>query len=305
MIYHEELAPVCLFVYNRPQHTRTTIDYLKRNELAEKTALYIFSDGARGAEGSESVSEVRKFIREISGFKEIHIMEQTKNLGLSQSIISGVTKVVNIYGKAIILEDDIVTSPYFLMYMNDGLRKYAGNDKVASIHGYCYPVKSKLPETFFIKGADCWGWGTWKNAWDKFEPDGQKLLREIQERGLKKEFNFNNSYNYFRMLKNQIKGKNDSWAVRWYASAFLADMFTLYPYPSIVKNIGFDNSGEHSGTFDFFGQELYTGKIQISDIEIKDNKTARAEFEEFFKSMKTLSALAYRIIKRLKYMLNG
>jgi hypothetical protein len=300
-----DLAPICLFVYNRPVHAKKTIDHLIKNDLADQSILYVFSDGPKSNDSTGNVAEVRDIIGKVNGFKEIHVIEQEHNQGLANSIINGATKIIEQYGSAIIVEDDILTPPYFLTFMNKGLQKYADNKKVASIHAYCYPVRNELPETFFIKGADCWGWATWKRAWDIFEPNGVKLLEEIKQKGLKREFNFNNTYNYYKMLKNQVKGKNDSWAVRWYASAFLANMYTLYPYPSLVHNIGFDNTGEHSGSFDKLGNAISYKKIQLKDIEITDNKTARAEFEQFFKSLKSISALAYRIKKRLKHMFNG
>ena len=112
---------------------------------------------------------MRKYITTVSGFKSLNIIERDINMGLSKSIITGVTEICDKYGKVIVLEDDHVTSPYFLQYMNDGLRAYEHDEDVISIHGYIYPLGDKLPETFFIRGADCWGWATWKTSWAIYE----------------------------------------------------------------------------------------------------------------------------------------
>ena len=221
------LAPIVLFVYNRPWHTKQTVKALQNNDLANKSKLYIFSDAAKNDAEVENVEKVREYIKTIDGFKHITIVEREKNCGLANSIISGVTEIVNSYGKIIVLEDDLVTSKYFLSFMNGALEFYKDESKVISIHGYIYPIKSDLPETFFIKGADCWGWATWKRGWDIFEADGKKLLDELKDKNLEKKFDINGSYAYTRMLSGQVARRNNSWAIRWYASAFLKDKLTL------------------------------------------------------------------------------
>ncbi|HIP60848.1 MAG TPA: hypothetical protein EYH01_10525 [Campylobacterales bacterium] len=163
---------------------------------------------------------------------------------------------------------------------------YIDEMKVASIHGYIYPISDGLPETFFIKGADCWGWATWKDRWEIFELDGQKLLNELKSKKLEKEANFNNSYGFTKMLKNQIRGKNNSWAVRWYMSVFLQDMLTLYPSKSYVLNIGNDNSGTHCGISDVFGGDL-VDNYKLKKIDIKEDLIARKKIESFFHSIKS------------------
>ena len=277
------LAPIVLFVYNRPWHTQQTVEALQKNKLASESELFIYSDEAKNDDARVSVDEVRKYIDNITGFKKITVIKRDKNWGLSNSIIDGVTKIVNEYGRIIVLEDDLVTSPYFLKFMNEGLTMYENEDKVASIHGYIYPIDN-LPNTFFIKGADCWGWATWKRAWDVFEPNGQKILDELKSRGLEKGADFNNSYGLTQMLKDQIKGKNNSWAVRWYMSAFLKDMLTLYPGKSYVQNIGNDDSGTHCGVSDIFRVELSTSN-NINRLELVENSDSRKKIEIFFDSI--------------------
>ena len=277
------LAPIVLFVYNRPWHTQQTVEALQKNKLASESELFIYSDEAKNDDARVSVDEVRKYIDNITGFKKITVIKRDKNWGLANSIIDGVTKIVNEYGRIIVLEDDLVTSPYFLKFMNEGLTMYENEDKVASIHGYIYPIDN-LPNTFFIKGADCWGWATWKRAWDVFEPNGQKILDELKSRGLEKGADFNNSYGLTQMLKDQIKGKNNSWAVRWYMSAFLKDMLTLYPGKSYVQNIGNDDRGTHCCVSDIFRVELCTSN-NSNRLELVENSDSRKKMEIFFNSI--------------------
>jgi GT2 family glycosyltransferase len=199
-----DFAPIALFVYKRSWHVRQTIESLQKNEFVGDSELFIFSDGPRSDADREMVQKVREYLKTITGFRRVTIIERERNLGLATSIISGVTDIVNQHGSVIVLEDDMLTSPFFLRYMNEALECYRDDGRVISIHGYCYPVKKRLPETFFLKGADCWGWGTWKRGWELFEPDGQKLLAELKRRNLLKRFDFNGTYPYTRMLEDQI-----------------------------------------------------------------------------------------------------
>lgn len=280
------IAPICLFVYNRPWHTKQTVEALLKNDLASETDLIIFSDGAKTNKDMLIVDEVRAFINTIKGFKSISINNSNSNKGLAKSIILGVTKVISEYGKIIVLEDDIVTSPYFLRYMNEGLNIYENNEDIASIHGYVYPI-ADLPETFFLRGADCWGWATWTQSWSIFEPNGTEILKKVKEQKLETEIDFNNSTKYIKMLKDQIKGKNDSWAIRWHLSAFLNNKLALYPGKSFVNNIGNDYSGQHSratNIFDSIMCESYTGLKKIQAVENLDAKT---KFEDYFIKSRT------------------
>ena len=277
-------APIALFVYNRPEHTQKVLAALAGNFLAKDSELFVFSDGSKDTEDSrQKVLAVRQLLKKISGFKAVQIIEREKNFGLAASIISGVTDLVKRFGRVIVLEDDLITSPYFLEYLNTGLDLYEQEEQVISLHGYMYPVKAELPETFFIKGADCWGWATWKRGWDLFEADGRKLLQVIEDKKLTKEFDLGGAYPYTLMLRSQIKGLNNSWAIRWYASAFISNKLTLYPKKSLVAQIGFDNSGTHGGRNNMFQTELYQAKIIMNKITSAENLPARRALEKFFK----------------------
>jgi hypothetical protein len=297
----KKLAPIVLFVYKRLKHTRQTLEALQKNDLASKSELIIYSDSAKNQNDLEKVAKVREYIKNIDGFKKIIIRKTKENIGLANSIINGVTKVVNEYGKIIVLEDDLVTSRFFLRFMNEALVAYKDEPRVASIHGYIYPIKN-LPETFFIKGADCWGWATWNNKWSIFESDGKKLLDNVKKKNLEREINFNDSYNYTKMLKNQIMGKNDSWAIRWYVSAFLKNMVTLYPGQSYVQNIGFDNEATHAKTKTVLFKINLVNRFKFSKIAVNEDFVSRKKIENFLKSIKWIfiEKIKFKVISYFK-----
>lgn len=294
-----ETAPVILFTYNRLKHTRATVNALQQNKEAENSGLIIFSEAAANETQTTKVNEVRNFIKTITGFKSVEVIEREKNYGLGQNIIEGVTQVITQYGKVIVLEDDLLTSPFFLQYMNDALNLYADEKKVVSVHGYVYPVKEQLPETFFLRGADCLGWGTWKRGWDNFEKDGKVLLNKLIEKNLVKEFDFFNAYPYTQMLRDQIAGKNSSWAVRWYASAFIKDLYTLYPGRSLVFHSGGDGTGINAGYDNLLDVTLSDFPIKIERITVEQNDWAYKAYVEFHKKF-TQPPLFYRIRRALK-----
>ncbi len=290
-------APIGLFVYNRPDHTRLTIEALKDNVFSEQTDLFIFSDGAKERVSERKVTEVRSYIRSVTGFKSITIVHRDKNFGLAGSIIDGVSFLVQKFGRAIVVEDDLVTSKYFLHYMNDALDIYQDEPDVVCIHGYLYPVRQRLPETFFIRGADCWGWGTWKRGWEIFERDAGKLLTELKEKDLEHSFDWDGNYGNVKMLKEQIAGKVDSWAIRWHASAFIKNKLTLYPGVSLVNNIGGDASGTHTKSLKGFQTTLAQSPVGVEKLPPIENKESRSAFVEFFKSIKP--SIVITIMKRI------
>ncbi len=293
-------APIVLFVYSRPWHTARTIEALLENEEASESDLIIYSD-APGTQSAESaVEEVRSFIEGIEGFKSKTIFLREHNLGLAESIIDGVTTTLTKYEKVIVLEDDMVTSPHFLQYMNKALDLYEADSEVASIHAYQYPTEQALPDTFFLRGTDCWGWGTWREAWQVFNPDGEYLLNELRSKNLTKRFDYDGSYSYSGMLKDQIRGKNDSWAVRWHASAFLADKLTLFPGTSLVQNIGTDNSGTHCDDNTMLDVTLSNEPVTLERIPVVESEIGRNAIVDFFRGARgSLVQRAFRKATRL------
>jgi hypothetical protein len=295
-------TPVALFVYNRLWHTKQTIEALKKNNIASETDLFIFSDASKNIEVDDAVRKVREYIKSITGFKSITLVERDTNFGLANSIIIGVTKLCNEFGKVIVVEDDLVTSPFFLQFMNEALDIYADDSMVASVHGYWYAVDQKMPETFFLRGASCWGWATWSRAWKLFEVDGQVLLNELQQQKLTHLFDLDGAMAYTQMLKDQITGKNNSWAIRWHAATFLANKMQLSPGISLVRNIGFDGSGIHSGESDRYSTTLATQPIQVNKLLPVQNVEARTALIRFY--LKYRRSIFQRILGRIRRLID-
>jgi hypothetical protein len=295
------MAPIALFAYNRPGHLKQTVEALVRNELSQESDLFVFCDGAI-KRADAGVAAVRAYARTIVGFRRVTVIERDKNMGLASSIIAGVSEIVNREGKIIVIEDDMVTSPYFLSFMNESLALYEYEDPVISMHAYLYPVAEKLPETFFLRGSDCWGWATWKRGWALFEPDGSKLLYQLKKQSLEKIFDFNGSHPYTRMLKWQAKGIINSWAIRWYASALLAGKFTLYPGRPLLCNIELDASGTHCSPTDRFAVSLADHLVRVERIPVEDHASARRAFENYYHA--TRQSFVKTAVGRLKRILS-
>lgn len=294
-------APVVLFVYNRPEHTRKTLESLQANDGAAESGLIVFADGPKENASPEElrrIEEVRAIVQEKNWCGNVRLIASEKNKGLAESVIDGVTQVVNEYGRIIVLEDDLVCSPQFLTFMNRALDVYENEERVVSITGYIYPVKEQLPETYFLRGADCWSWATWKRGWAVFEKDGAKLLQELEHQQWTHDFDFHGAYPYTQMLRDQVEGKNSSWAIRWYASAFLQNLLTLYPGRSLVQNIGIDGSGTHSGQSDKWDVQLNHVVPQIGQIPVEENSEARQAVIRFFRELRRVP-LGKRIIDKL------
>jgi hypothetical protein len=297
------LAPIVLFVYNRPEHTKNTIQSLQQNPLANESHLYIFSDAAKNEAAQENVIKVRQIIKTTSGFKDVTIIEQKTNMGLAKSIINGVTDIVNKYGKVIVLEDDLVTSPHFLKFMNDGLTLYRNDEDVASISGCNYPVDtSKLDEsTYFLRIPLCWGWATWKESWQEFNKDLDIINHLTKEQ--KKYINFDNTHDYLIQAVRNKSGKLNTWFIYWYISLVLKNKLTLFPQYSLVSNIGFDGTGENCGNSSNLSNQFHKTEIEIQRQPISENLTALTLHKQFFKSIqlpilnRLLSWIKWNILK--------
>ncbi len=295
-----ELAPIVLFVYNRPEHTQACLEYLERNELAAESELYIFADGAKpGSE--EAVAAVREVIARPWKFKRLTIEACEQNRGLAANIITGVTSVLKQHDRIIVLEDDLVVSPYFLRFMNDALEVYKDEPRVGHIQACDFTQDPALPDTFLIKFTGSWGWATWRRAWQYFNPNGQELLERFEsDSALSREFDFNGRYKFVRMLRRQVNGENNSWAIRWNASLFLQDILSLNVGRSLVRNIGFDGSGTHCGCETLYDSQLYMSPLRVEKITpIEENREARKAFERYYARTNSFWAKAMRRIQRI------
>ena len=258
------LAPVVLFVYNRPWHTRQTLEALSKNELANESELYVFADGPKLSASEEELSkidEVRKIVKEKKWCKSVVLIESDTNRGIEESEIEGVTKIVNQNGKIIVLEDDIITSKYFLKYMNQGLEVYKDISNVYSINGYMYPINTNLYNSVLLPFPCSWGWATWKEKWSEFELE-MKNRDFIQSNiFIKNRFNIANSNHHSIINSN-------TWDIRWMYTLFVRNGLGLSPSKSLTSNIGFDGSGTHFNEKTEVYQTLTDKDIQV----IKTNK---------------------------------
>lgn len=248
-------APIVLFVYNRPDHTRQTIEALQKNELADKSILYVFSDAAKGSKDIKSVDEVRCYVKHVSVFKKTVIIERKKNFGLANSVIEGVSRVIKEYGKVIVLEDDLVTSPYFLKYMNGALDFYHNNESIYSITGFNFSSdfmgfsKDFFDDVYLNIRPMSWSWATWEREWQGIDWNVSDINEFLSSKTRVAEFNQGGT-DLTQMLKLQMNGKLDSWYIRWSYNAYLKKKHTIYPTKSLVNNIGHDSTGVHCGTDD-------------------------------------------------------
>ncbi|MFA2856816.1 glycosyltransferase [Bacillus paranthracis] len=291
MIEMENLAPIVLFVYNRPEHTRKTIMSLQENKLSSESEIFIFSDAPRNENDVEDVKRVRGIIDKIDGFKNVTVIRAEHNKGLANSVINGITEIINEYGTVIVLEDDLITSPYFLSYMNQSLKFYSEDLKIWSISGYTPDIK--FPEAYrdeiYLSLRGCsWGWATWKHQWDLVDWNVSDYDSFKSSWGKRKNFNMGgNDLSY--MLDDQMAGRINSWAIRWVYSQHKQTKYTIYPINSFVRNIGLDFSGTHSSNAD----KYKTREIYQSEIQFNSNYGVNSEILKEFKRFYDLNAKGY------------
>lgn len=281
-----DLSPIVLFVYNRPEHTKRTVESLLRNTLASESRLIIFSDGANKDREQKNVKEVRNYIRAVKSFKKIEIIEREQNLGLANSVISGVSEIIASFGKVIVLEDDMISSPFFLKYMNEVLNIFENDQRVFSVTGYTFPIKIltnyKHP-VYLSPRSSSWGWGTWKNRWNKADWEVKDFQSFVKDKSKVESFN-KGGEDLTRMLINSISGKVDSWSVKWTYTHFVNNAYCVYPVKSRIKNIGADKSGVHTGKTNKFDVELETQDIELEGIQnLGPDEQVLKNFRKFFK----------------------
>ncbi len=247
----EQIAPVIVFTYNRPEHTKRTIEALAGNDLAERTDLYIYSDAPKREADRDKVQAVRDYAAHVEGFASVHLVEREENFGLAKNIIRGVTEIVNQYGVVIVLEDDLITNRFFLQFMNDALHHYKDCKRVTGVTGFSHfddTVRMQEESYFHTLTGTSWSWGTWEDRWRYFDEICVDWTEMIENRRLRRQFNYDNSYDFYRIMKMQQTDKNtNSWAIRWYWANFKKSGYILSPTKSLVSNEGWDGTGEHCG----------------------------------------------------------
>jgi hypothetical protein len=299
-----ELAPIVVFSYNRPDHLHRTLEALAKNDLAKESVLYIYCDGAKAdatEEQRQHVVENRNVAHAASGFKEVHVVERERNVGLKDNIIGAVTEIVNQYGRIITLEDDVVSSVGFLKFMNDALEVYKEEDRVMHVSAYFYANNKKLPETFFYEvpypGG---GWATWQRAWQYYSDDTAALYDYWKTRW--DEFNVYGGIALQRQLEDNYTGKIRTWFVKWHAVVLKMGGLTLFPKKSLTTNIGFDGSGTNCYVTNKFYIEHLQDYVRVEPIPIKENRKA-AKIARVFKNGHWYSKRNRRnLLRRIKHL---
>ncbi|WP_310461610.1 hypothetical protein [Sphaerotilus sp.] len=240
-------APIALFLYRRPKHTLRCLQSLAANPEFLDSPLYLFCDGPKGTADARAVDEVRRIARALPHPRKV-LFEAPTNRGLADSVIAGVTRVVQEHGRVVVVEDDLVLAPTFLAFMNRSLHHYADDACVMQVSGHMYPVDpGSADDAVFLPMVGSWGWATWERAWRRFDPDMRDFETLVAQPGLRRQFDVAGAFPYFSILKRQRAGKADSWFIRWYLSVFMSGGMTLYPRHSLVRNEGFDGTGVHCG----------------------------------------------------------
>lgn len=299
------LAPVVLFIYNRPSHTQQTLEALSANTLAQESELFIYADGPKDNATPEQIEKIRQ-TRDIACSKKwcksVTIIESEKNKGLANSIIFGVTEIVNKYGKIIVLEDDIVTGKYFLEFMNTALDKYAEKNQVWCITGWNENIPCKQTyDSYFLSFNSCWSWATWSDRWQYFKNDASYYVNSFDKKTIKR-FNLGGAYDLWSQIESNYKNTLNTWAIFWYAAIFEHRGLTLWPSKTMVKNIGFDNSGEHCGDNSNIQNFDETVRIFSFPEAISENKKA---FNNLCMIYRKANKSSLNILKTIfKYILN-
>lgn len=297
-------APLALFVFKRPEHTRIVLQALSRCPELPDTPLYIFADGARGAADHADVAATRRLIAEFDHPRK-QMSLASENRGLAGSIIAGVTALCREHGRVIVLEDDLIVSPLFLSYMQRALDAYAGADRVHAVNAFSFGDLTGTigDRAYFLPYTHPWGWATWRRAWEGFDPDAPYLDRITATPARRRAFNLDGADDYAHMLKRQNHGELDSWWIRWYASVFMGDAVALFPPAPLVRSIGADNSATHAQVSERLlrshkaplAQRLpdLPGSIQVD----------RAAFRAFRSAMQPLLRRTLRLLGQAKHSL--
>jgi len=280
------LAPIILFAYNRPEHTLKTLSALQKNELAAQSELYIFSDGPKNESDIESVNSVRTIINSSAGFKKTTVYTEQTNKGLAYSVIHGVSQILNIHDRVIVLEDDILTGKNFLSYMNEALTFYEEKKDVFSISGYRFPFempKGNAGDVFISPRACSWGWATWKNRWEQADWEMKDYAAFAADKNKQTLFN-KGGVDLSKMLHRQMSGQINSWAIRWCYAHFKHQAYCLYPVNSVAMNFGNDSTGVHSPATNKYFVDISNQPQQIKlTYPLYEDASIIKAFRSFFK----------------------
>jgi hypothetical protein len=296
-----EFAPIIVFAFNRPEALTDTVSSLLANDEAAESPLFVFVDGPRENKSGEreKVEEVRRYVKSVRGFKSVEFCFSEENKGLGCSIIAGVSDVINRYGRAIVLEDDLVLSRNFLSFMNQGLDLYADKKEVFSVCGYSNKIKVPSGyhyDAYFCTRSSSWGWATWADRWNTVDWELKDWERYAK---MAKAFNRWGGSDCFRMLRSVKEGWGNSWAIRFGFSQFLQDKLSLFPIVSKVDNDGFDGDGTNCKKWSRFKHVMDTGNSKDfcfpNDVRLNP---------KIFKSAMSYNSIPIRIWSRIMYVIH-
>ncbi|WP_249554540.1 glycosyltransferase family A protein [Shewanella sp. 10B] len=297
------LSPVVVFAYNRPEHLRSTLFSLKENILAISTDVYVFVDHPKNEKDISNVSAVIAVVEEFkSNFKTFSVTCRTENYGLAKNISEGVSEIVRVNGKVIVLEDDLLLSKYFLVYMNAALRLYEHNDKVMHISGSSYPIINKLlnSNTYFLRVPLCWGWATWDDRWARFNNDIENNQLSKAEKNI---IDFGGAYRYSEQFEQNKNGIKKTWFIFWYLTLIRHGGLALFPKYSLVNNIGHDGSGENCIESQDYSVDLADSYKEITEEPVKESFFIILLHLHFF--LKSKPSLLYKINMIKRVLLRG
>ncbi len=292
--------PVLIFAFNRPLHLERLLESICSNSDHKEYEFFVFVDGPRNSGDKKKISEIRIVLNRYKSILKIETSYSTENLGVSKSIRNNISELFKKYEEVIVLEDDLIVSPLFLQFMVDSLNNFRSVSSCSSISGYRYKLEKLELSSYILYGADCWGWATWRDRWEQVNWNSSEVLHTIESSGLLNDFDIGGNYKYSEILKDQICGFVDSWAINWHASMFLLNKFTYYPQIPLCQNMGNDGSGTHFGK----GRKYHVD-LQYSDVNLLTYPTnfynAKNEFEKYHQknTEERLWALIYRFKKCL------
>ena len=298
----KNLAPIIVFAYNRPTHMLRTLDALAKNTLADQSVLYIYCDGAKQNATEEQIAKVkaaRQVAHAATGFKELHVIERPENIGLGTSVINGVTEIINKYGKVIVLEDDLETSPYFLSYMNQCLEHYEARKSVFSITGLSRPHPERFYPTDYPYDVYVslkhhpWSWATWADRWNQVDwsartydeiASNPQMLAAFKRMG----------EDEWEELTMQVKGSKQIWSARFALAHFVNHAVSIAPIKPYVRNIGAgaDSTNcktENLGRWEIAESDLCnTPELRLLDVLYEDSRIVNTWYSFFKKGKRSL-----------------
>ena len=284
---------VAIFTYKRVDHLKSVINSLKRNNDFETYHFFIYSDASRGVDDIKNVKNVRDYLLSLKSYSNFYIIERQYNLGLAKNLTQGITETLIHFQSVIVIEDDILVTDNFLSTMSTNLNNHYNNKKIWQINGFNFPIKSDKFTFYQSKYSYSWGWGTWRDRWNKFVFDPQYFINKWTFFD-KYFFDVNANGIYWPQLLANYKGSLRTWAVLWQATIYDHKGFTLTPTISMVVNIGFDGTGENCSDISLTSNDTY---VNINNNILTENAISSLIFEKKEKQI-LITILRPNLIRR-------